>query len=191
LDKTEAGKCWYVGANGVKQYKTVSGCDRIPLAPIGKSCPHYDSKCLPTELLNKGGRTSTQITRVTLGVLADLGYTVNYTRADALRAADLGVGCTCAKNGNGRRDLESTGQHHPDPAPQLLFQPLHRKLSAAGHQRAVEFGRSVLAERAASVSAHGRRRLIDTSDVVYVGDQVVSILIAEGDEVYSVVVHAD
>ena len=72
----------YVGANALAQYQSYG-------KPTAKAVPvqayalgHWDEDYLGTELMTPFADDRNQLSRVTLGALADLGYTVNYGRAD-------------------------------------------------------------------------------------------------------------
>lgn len=72
----------YVGANGVAQYRSYGKltAKAVPVQPYVLG--HWDEDYLGTELMTAYADDRNQLSRVTLGALADLGYTVNYGRAD-------------------------------------------------------------------------------------------------------------
>jgi len=72
----------YVGANAVAQYQSYGKLNAtgVPVQP--KVLGHWDEDYLGTELMTPYADDRNQLSRVTLGALADLGYTVNYGRAD-------------------------------------------------------------------------------------------------------------
>jgi hypothetical protein len=73
----------YVGANAVAQYQSYGklSATGVPVQP--KVLAHWDEDYLGTELMTPFADDRNQLSRVTLGALADLGYTVNYAKADA------------------------------------------------------------------------------------------------------------
>ncbi len=73
----------YVGANAVAQYQSYGKTDKaVPVQPIVLG--HWDEDYLGNELMTPfADEGRNPISRVTLGALADLGYTVNYGRADS------------------------------------------------------------------------------------------------------------
>jgi hypothetical protein len=174
----------------------VSGCNRVPIvrSSSGYCGGHWDYKCLSSDVVSYNAALG-RITRVSLGSLHDQGYTVDYTKA-SFTAADLGANCTCPSTRRLRakpREQPQSLLDVPHGATAQLGMPSndneapHRRLSDSGHQAAVGLGRSILAQRATTMSSHARRRLED-SGVVYVGDKVVSVLMMEDGQVFSVVV---
>lgn len=73
----------YVGANAVAQYQSYGKTDKaVPVEPMVLG--HWDENYLGNELMTPfADEGRNPISRVTLGALADLGYTVNYGRADS------------------------------------------------------------------------------------------------------------
>ena len=72
----------YVGANAIAQYQSYGKptAKAVPVQPYVLG--HWDEDYLGTELMTPYADDRNQLSRVTLGALADLGYTVNYGRAD-------------------------------------------------------------------------------------------------------------
>ena len=73
----------YLGANAIAQYQSYgNSATAVPLQPYVLG--HWDENYLGSELMTpyaEEGRNP--LSRVTLGALADLGYTVNYGRAES------------------------------------------------------------------------------------------------------------
>jgi hypothetical protein len=136
------------------------------------------------------------LSRITIGSLQDLGYKVNYNKADKYTKANLGPGCTCPSTRRTRRrflahgDTMHLGQLRPSSDNQTTRGgAARRKISESAHQMAVEYGQSLLAKRAASYEANRNAQEGTSSEAVYVGHKVVSVLVYDQDEVYGVVVH--
>ena len=78
----------YTGENGVEAFRTVSGnvnADFIPLEQDGgqgTAGSHFDEALFDTELMTGFVDASMELSIVTVGVLEDLGYSVNYQAAD-------------------------------------------------------------------------------------------------------------
>ena len=72
----------YVGANAITQYQSYGKPTAIAVPVQPKVLGHWDEDYLGTELMTPYADDRNQLSRVTLGALADLGYTVNYGRAD-------------------------------------------------------------------------------------------------------------
>jgi hypothetical protein len=133
------------------------------------------------------------LSRITIGSLQDSGYTVDYSQADDYTVHDLGPGCAC--NEPSRRTLADMA--HGDTLALVSSvrsrlssqEPVpHRRLRPETHQAAVAHGRAVLSRRS---QPENRRALLDSHDMVYVGDQVLSVLIRQDDAVYGVVVRRE
>jgi hypothetical protein len=133
-----------------------------------------------TELMTGIVTGDLPMSRVTIGSLDDMGYTVDYSQADAYNATDLGPGCICnrrtrsileAKHGETRQ----LGRSHPNTKPQ--------KLSRTMRQRAIDVGTSILNHR--SVPNRGQKVPEKT---MWVGNKAISVVVADGDGIFSVVV---
>jgi len=72
----------YVGANAIAQYQSYGKPTAIAVPVQPFVLGHWDEDYLGTELMTPYADDRNQLSRVTLGALADLGYTVNYGRAD-------------------------------------------------------------------------------------------------------------
>jgi Leishmanolysin len=190
-----ASKCPYTGVNANREYKAISGCNAVPLEDEAAkaACSHWDEECLVDELMTgvlvRG--SSPMLSRITIGSLQDLGFQVDYSKADSYTKANLGLGCTCAR----RRSLTEmshgetlhlSGLRHGTSGNNGKVK---RKISASAHQSAMEFGQALLAERAAVHDANRRTQEETASGAIYVGHKVVSVLVYDQDDVYGVVVH--
>ena len=148
----------------------------------GTVCSHWSEACLQTELMTGFVEsTPTPLSRITIGTLQDLGYTVDYSKADYFGRSNLGTstGCIC----NRRRSLPD--MHHGETRQLGLGLPntVRRVISNDAHRLAVDYGKSILAERALPPNVPR-----DDGAITYVGDQVVSVVVADGSNVFSVVV---
>jgi Leishmanolysin len=190
---TEANKCPYTGVNANREYKAVSGCNAVPLEQEAAkaACSHWDEECLVDELmtgvLRRGSKA--MLSRITIGSLQDLGYKVNYNKADKYTKANLGPGCTCPSTR--RRSLAHGDALHLGQVRRRDDQKgsSRRTISSSAHQLAMEYGQSLLAKRAALHQADRSAQEETSSEAVYVGHKVVSVLVYDQDDVYGVVVH--
>jgi hypothetical protein len=100
--------CPTTGSAAQREYQAISGCS-TPL-PIETGCVHLDEDCLTAEIMTSdvSGDGSNVFSRITIGWLQDLGYTVNYSPADVFEPSRLGTvpGCRC----NQRRRLGDKGE---------------------------------------------------------------------------------
>jgi Leishmanolysin len=79
--------CFYRGDSiAGREYRAISGCvDAVPLeeSTSGSDCSHWEEFCFDNELMTPFlNSTGNPISRVTVGSLEDLGYTVDYSGAD-------------------------------------------------------------------------------------------------------------
>jgi hypothetical protein len=134
-----------------------------------------------SELMTGFVRNATvlQLSRITVGTLQDLGYSVNYSQADVFTKSNLNPNCTCR-----RRSQEAVVPFGRAPSG-----PRGRELSDAGFQSAWNYGMNLLTKRAqkfqsiASISEGN-----DAAEIEYVGHKLVSVLYLEEGEIYGVMV---
>jgi hypothetical protein len=113
------------------------------------------------------------LSRMTIASLQDLGYNVSYRTAQPWTNADLGESCVCRR---GRRRATAAAATTKRQLP-----------SATAYQAAVDYGQSVLRSNALSMSEDSSSRIAN-DDLVYVGDQVISVLFEENGALHSIVV---
>ncbi|WP_104991279.1 Ig-like domain-containing protein [Deinococcus sp. NW-56] len=84
----------YTGAAGLREYRTLGGL--APAVPVedrygeGTKCGHWKKSVFGAELMTGFvSRGQMPLSRLTLGALADLGYSVNYAAADAYALANV------------------------------------------------------------------------------------------------------
>ena len=85
-----------------------------------------------------------RISKVTIGSLEDLGYTVDYNAADSFTANDFGSSCRCRRRLTGDTDDLSEGQFLGDGINPETSPHHRRQLSDAGREHAEAMGRSYL-----------------------------------------------
>lgn len=177
--------CPYFGLKAVAEYKALTGCDQMPSeidGGTGTHCQHWDEVCLGDELMTGfvGGRT--QLSRISIAGLEDLGYTVNYANSDYLGPDDINPGCMC----DDRRVMFErehgavTLLNHPSGHP-------HRKLSAAVHDMAMAKGAEILATQHQFFGDVAS----NSTDFEFAGDKVVTVLVMDGENLFGVIVKRD
>ena len=146
---------------------------------------------------------------VSVGGLQDLGYDVNYTKADAFSATDLDPTCVCTPIIVDQSDEQKAQgsvmfklnemfagltfgtkyAHHIYRDRKPVEPPTrHRKLSAKGRLAAMGYGQQFLREEA----IRRRGNVPDNmGDQIFIGDRFVNVLYAEDGEVYTVEVWGD
>jgi Leishmanolysin len=180
-----AANCPYTGTHANAEYQAISGCAVVPTetdGPSGTRCSHWDEQCLVNELMtgNLTQGVKSPLSRITIGSMQDLGYTVSYSTADSYGTADLGVGCTCRRLQRSMLDMphgkaRQLGVRNPNSKP--------RRLNDEIKQEAIDFGTSILSERSSS-------KLGGNMTIVDVGKQVVAVLVQDSGAIYSVVVRS-
>lgn len=147
-----------------------------------------------------GGRT--QLSRLTIAGLEDLGYEVNYANSDYLGADDINPQCMCKTRRELLDELPPLSQQQQQSQQQQPRQLRHgdvtllhhtpsehrRKLSDAGHLVALTTGREILEKLHQQFG--GGAAASNSTDLEFVADRVVSVLMKEGDEIYGVLVEA-
>lgn len=173
--KNEGTTCVYNGTRATAEYRAISGCGRVPT-----TCGHWNDTCLTRELMTTILSPNAALSRFTIGSMQDLGYVVDYSTADPFTVVDIPFACLvlCPS-----RSLLGVDSH--EDAIQSTSGPERRQLSAAGYKNAVDYGRSVLGEEAAS-----RRRLALSPGLTYVGDQMVYVLYMEENDLHSILVES-
>ena len=140
--------------------------------------------CLGSELMTGFIAGRTQLSRITVGSLEDLGYSVDYSAADYLGPDDINPQCFC----NDRRSLferehgEVTWLNHPRGGSP-------RRLSDSTKRMAMEKGAQILEAQHQQFLQMGDEIAADA--VGYAADKVVSVIVQEGDDIFGVIVHRD
>jgi Leishmanolysin len=170
VQSTAAG-CPYSGPNAIREYGAISGCDFVPIEQTGgpgTACGHWDETCLGIELMTgfSNPEVSNPLSKVTVGSLEDVGYTVDYFGAEPFGTENVAPQCLC----NGRRARRGLGHSGP-----------RRHLSDEMRQYAIEYGQEFMADRWSSLGEV-------SSETVRVGGEMVFVLVQDGDEKYDVAV---
>jgi Leishmanolysin len=194
---TDGSNCSYVGANANREFATISGCSVAPMEHDygeGTACVHWDDECMRTELMTgilDSGRVNA-LSRITIGSLHDIGYQVDYSKADAYGRADLNPACTCTPPPRRLRSQKRTlmdmkhgevfklGQSKNSQAPRR-----RRRLSAEGEAMATEVGLHIL--NSSQIGAN-QTEAAAARGLAYVGGKVISVMVIENGEVFGVVV---
>lgn len=78
----------YTGANALREYRTISGNGNAAFVPVeegggpGTAGGHWDEEIFRSELMTGYASGAMELSRMTIGSLADMGYGVNYAAAD-------------------------------------------------------------------------------------------------------------
>ena len=125
---------------------------------------------------------NSKLSRVTIGALDDMGYTVNYNAADNFGRGDLGSDCVCGNRRPIVRHLTSA-LFPRDPTTTTTDDTAstrpRRQLSEAGLQDATAKGREFLAT------------LTPRADAGAVVSEYVFVFYIEGEDAYSIYVEPE
>lgn len=164
---TYANSEWvYVGTHACNEWRNVTNCTGCP--PVenhGSLEPgHWDESGMEHELMTglaEPDGAPNPLSRISLGSLEDLGYTVDYSMADEYSFENL----SCPGDNEANR---------------YLRKPAKPQLSMEGKKIAQHYGENLL-ER-------GRNRKPDTigGDLVYTADQHISVIYQENDAIFFV-----
>lgn len=130
------------------------------------------------ELLTDTISSNSALSRVSIGALEDLGYTVDYSTADTYTVFDIDSDCRC--NRRLGEDGDDVSFHEISHARQ------RRSLSEEGYEKAFNYGMTLLEEAAAAIDLAGRSEMPEGID--YVADERVYVFYREEGIIYSVLV---
>jgi hypothetical protein len=85
---------FYTGTNGLAEWTTYGGAGNIPLETTGGTgtCEgHWKESNFDTELMTGYADSTVKLSRMTIGALKDIGYSVNYAFADAFSPVSLSL----------------------------------------------------------------------------------------------------
>jgi len=117
-----------------------------------------------------------RLSRITLGSLEDMGYSVDYNQAENINKFTFASECQC----NRRLGGNSTFIEEPE-----------RRLSNAGLAFAQNYGLAVLAQNEAAIEEEISQTLIPNDDLIDIGGHVISVMYEEDGVAYDVVVRSD
>lgn len=123
------------------------------------------------------------LSRITIGALLDQGYEVDFSAADSFAAQDLGICPPCGD----RRKLDVVAFTR-----QLVRSPSSRgmrrqQLSDSVRQHAIDFGLSLLDEKASAWSGRSN----EAGGIRFAGDSAIAVVVQDEDALFSILVTAD
>eukprot|EP00934_Nitzschia_sp_Nitz4_P005944 Nitzschia sp. Nitz4//scaffold173_size47512//12901//14133//NITZ4_007155-RA/size47512-processed-gene-0.33-mRNA-1//-1//CDS//3329538793//5934//frame0 len=89
----DGGVLHYTGSEGLAQWYKIGCTGKLPLGGTsGSDRSHWLDECLSSELMTAEADTGENpLSAITLGVLADVGYAINFGKADDFTIANLGT----------------------------------------------------------------------------------------------------
>jgi hypothetical protein len=156
----------------------------VPLEQSGGSaCNHWSEACLGQELMTPVSGGLNQLSRITVGSLQDMGYQVDYSKADSFTRADLAPSCTCSARGLRGQEQPPLGEMDRATSQGFSTSRPRRQLSEAAKATAIGAGLKYL---------DARTQIADSTllppGVIYMGDKAVSVLMVEDGEIHGVLV---
>ena len=121
----------------------------------------------------------TPISRITIGALEDLGYGVDYSKADPFTVADLNPACSCVRrhrNNNLRRVLQNPNA----PGSNNGKKDAPPGLSKKAQKEAIQFGYNILADNLVREYPDAPDNLSDK------GQEFVIVFYHENGHIYSI-----
>lgn len=180
-----------------EEYRTISGCNAaIPVESdfgAGTQCLHWEESCFLGELMTGFSTDGLELSILTIASLDDLGYTVDYSRADPFDASKMSPDCLCNRRrlrsprtrggepeifsyGGGASFLASdTNDKSSDKKP---------KLSEEGRRIARAHGMSILNANHEWKQASLRGEQSE----LYIGDRIIEVLYIENGYIHTVMV---
>lgn len=89
----------YSGTNARREWQALGGSGNVPVEESGgggTACGHWDEATFNTELMTgySEGAASEPLSRMTIGTLQDMGYTVDYSVADSYSVPSCSPNCS-------------------------------------------------------------------------------------------------
>ena len=140
----------------------------------GTAGAHWDDVCLKDEIMTGFRSGDTPLSRITIGSLSDLGYTVNFEAADPFGIADLGS-CGSFCPAAGRRRLRE-----PNHLVVSKKGATRRKLSDKGMAIAKEYAKVELTKMKST------QPMVLPDGVEYVGDKFIDVFYEEDGNIHVV-----
>lgn len=201
-DQDDPSTCNYMGENANREWRELSGCEStVPVKhDFLSGCIHWDETCLNTESMSRfieADGSNNKVSKITLGALEDIGYTVDYSKADDFTSDDISESCRCNSRRLGQ-ELPSTSTHTTMVKSmnhkQIFERSRHlgpddpRQPGQDAEDNAIAFGLKILRERKSEL--HGFQGASE-HDSIDVSHEVLSVVFIEDDQLFSVEVSGD
>lgn len=198
---TRSGRqCSYTGINANNEYKKITGCSSVPLeldGGSGTACSHWDEECLGDELMTGfiGNATKATLSTITIGSLADIGYDVDYSKADTYTSLNVNRACRC--NGVNRQLDEYTTMSDSNNNDFYRTSNHHRQLSEEGLKIATNYGLPILQKNmkfhslisSSNIFSSSRSSSVNNNQaqqLTYVGHLGIKVYYLENDIIHDV-----
>jgi Leishmanolysin len=197
----EVFDCPYKGDRANAEYRAITGCSRVPTEDgggDGTACSHWEDTCLRSELMTGSpNRGDNPLSRITIGSLEDIGYTVDYSPAGNYTRDHVDPDCLCDGSDQSLRRRIAHGASHFLLDLNESTKPARRQLSDEVRQVAIDYGQALLQansqayalSRSGSSTSGSSIDSLEADGLLYIEDQIVSVLVQDiDDEIYGVVV---
>jgi Leishmanolysin len=171
----------------------VSGCSSsVPLERDGGSgiaCVHWDEDCMRTELMTSsvGKSGSSPLSRITVGTLHDMGYEVDYSKADPFSKSDLAALCKCAGRRMRNKERNLMDMKHGEVF--LVASVSRNQASSSTLERLCDTAKAMAIETGLKYfQTKAKTSEVDDPEITYVAHKVASVLILEKGKIFSVLV---
>ena len=176
------GKCSYTSNSfATREFQEITGCNFA--VPVNQGdCAHWSQDCFGgEELMGPVESANSALSKITLGSLQDMGYQVDYSKADFTNGAFFQSKCQC----NRRLEEEAFGTNMTmsDIKPR-------RQLSDEGRAIAEAYGLSVLEETRAEIEQTQSLLPMEDENVADIGGHVVAVMYEEDGFAYDVIVRS-
>eukprot|EP00543_Licmophora_paradoxa_P009220 CAMPEP_0202469224 /NCGR_PEP_ID=MMETSP1360-20130828/77847_1 /ASSEMBLY_ACC=CAM_ASM_000848 /TAXON_ID=515479 /ORGANISM="Licmophora paradoxa, Strain CCMP2313" /LENGTH=232 /DNA_ID=CAMNT_0049094501 /DNA_START=143 /DNA_END=838 /DNA_ORIENTATION=+ len=179
----------YSGVNANREYNTITGCPRVPIETEGgggTACGHFTEDCLQRELMTGFSDVVVPLSRVTIGTIEDLGYSVDYNAADPYDTEDIDPACVC--DDGSRRFLGGSGRGRD----RLLQNGgVEDGLSEEGHKACVDYGLSLISEYVSSFESNSQKPDSSPPNFYQNPYMTMTILYMENGRIYDVEVSSN
>jgi len=113
LSRKEGSRCVYeANSEASREYQRLSRCGSsrgIPLHQVGdgSACSHWDENCFDKELGTAEAEADPEpLSRLSVAGMKDLGYAVDFNKADFYSAIRMSSSCKCRRRGLREEDAE-------------------------------------------------------------------------------------
>lgn len=176
------GTCSYQSNTfATREFQSITGCDFA--VPINQGdCAHWSRDCFGgEELMGPVESNSAALSKITLGSLQDMGYQVDYSKADSTNGAFFQSRCQCNRRLQEEALASNTTMSESKP---------RRQLSDEGRAIAEAYGLSVLEETRAEIDQMQSLLPMDDANVTDIGGHVIAVMYEEDGIAYDVIVRS-
>lgn len=195
-DQDDPSICNYTGENANREWRQLSGCDSTVPVPYesASGCMHWDETCLNAESMTpfvEADGSTNKVSKITLGALEDIGYTVDYSQGEDFTSDDIPESCKCTTRRLGQGSTTSTTYTNNNTVQskrksRYLGDDGHRHPSQEAEDNAIAFGLEILRERKEELLTQTEDDLLEDDSIITVSHEVLGVVFIEDDQLFSV-----